>query len=128
MTFSLGEVLLLLLTIAAIVLVVMVARAIPRFSAAADDIAATSRRLGALEPQIRTVLENLEAELEELQRVTEASRHVATNVSDVSDESRRVVLDLIHDLEELEVPARYRAAVSGARAGLQVLKAANRRR
>jgi len=127
MTFSLVEVLVLLMTIGVLILVIVLARTGQKLSSAIEGFEETTQRVNALEPQVRRVLEKLEGELDDLQRVTARTEQVAANVAEVSDESRRVVLDLIHDLEELQVPERYRAAVAGAKAGLAVLKAANRR-
>ena len=126
MTFSLAEVLMLLLTIGGLILVVVLVRAGQKLGSAIEGFQETTRRVNGLEPQVRRVLEKLEEELDDLQRVTERTEQVAANVAEVSDESRRVVVDLIHDLEELQLPERYRAAVAGAKAGLAVLRAANR--
>lgn len=127
MTFSLVEVLLLLMTIGILILVVVLARTGHKLGSAIEGFEETTRRVNELEPQVRRVLEKLEGELDDLQRVTRRTEQVADHVAEVSDESRRVVLDLLHDLEELQLPERYRAAVAGAKAGLAVLRAANGR-
>jgi uncharacterized protein YoxC len=127
MTFSLGDVLLLLLAIAAIVLVIVLARTAQKVGRSIERSEETTQRLNSLQPQVSSVLEKIDGELADLKGVTEKTRRVAANVADVTDESRRVAMGLIHDLEELQIPERYRAAVVGARAGLAVLKAANRR-
>lgn len=127
MTFSLVEVLLLLMTIGILILVVVLTRSGQKLGNAIEGFEETTRRVNGLEPQVRRVLEKLEEELDDLQRVTRRTEQVADHVAEVSDESRRVVLDLLHDLEELQLPERYRAAVAGAKAGLAVLRAANGR-
>jgi len=127
MTFSLVEVLLLLTTIAVLVLVVILSKTGQKLGKATEQIEETARRANALEPQIRIVLKKLEDELDHLQSVTARTERVVANVAEVSDESRRVALDLVHDLEDLQLPQRYRAAVAGAKAGMEVLRAANGR-
>jgi uncharacterized protein YoxC len=127
MTFSLVEVLVLLMTIGVLILVVVLSRTGQKLGRAIESFEETTKRVNALEPQIRSVLEKLEGELDDLQKVTRQSQKVAADVAEVSDESRRVVLDVIHDLESLQLPERYRAAVAGAKAGLAVLRSASGR-
>lgn len=127
MTFSLVEVLLLLMTIGILVLLIVMTRVGQKFGNAIEGFDATTRRINELEPQVRRVLVKLEEELDDLQRVTKQTEQVAGHVAEVSDESRRIVLNLLHDLEDLQLPERYRAAVAGAKAGLAVLRAANGR-
>ncbi len=125
MTFSLVEVLMLLITIGTVVLIIMLARMGQKIGSAAEGIEATSHRVNALEPDVRRLINKLEAQVDDLRRVTEQTERVATNVATVTDESRRVALDLIHEVEDLQLPERYRAAVAGAKAGIAVLRAAN---
>lgn len=127
MTFSLVEVLLLLMTIGILILTIVLARTGQKLGKASEGFEETTRRVNELEPQIRRVLAKLEGELDSLQRVTRRTEQVAGHVAEVSGESRRVVLDLLHDFEEIQLPERYRAAVAGAKAGLAVLRAANGR-
>ncbi|MFO7655307.1 MAG: hypothetical protein R6X25_16020 [Candidatus Krumholzibacteriia bacterium] len=126
MTFSLTEVLLLLAVIAFVVLAMVFVAVGLRLRRAIERFEETAARVNALEPQVSRLLGQVEIEMTEVQRVTAKADHVVANVAAVSDESRRIALDLLHDLEDLKLTQRYRAAVAGARAGISVLKSAAR--
>lgn len=128
MTFTLTEVLLLLITVMLLVLAGAAVVLGNRAATALSRFQETAERLNALEPQVRRVLESLEVELARVESLTAKTDRMADDVVTVTHESRRVALDLLRDLEEYRIPARYQAAVAGAKAGLSVLRAANQRR
>jgi hypothetical protein len=74
------------------------------------------------------VLTELERGLQEVHGVTARANRIVGDVEVVTDEVRRVALDVLNIVGFLDVTRRSHAAMVGAKAGLAMLKAAVTRR
>jgi hypothetical protein len=125
---TLTEWLLIIITVAAVALVIIIARLAVKMGQTLESVRASVDRLGALAPRIDTVLVQVEQGLREIHGVTAQTQRIVGNVEVVADEARRVALDVLNIVGFLDVTRRANAAMVGAKAGVALLKAAVTRR
>jgi len=120
MTFTLTEVLVLIMTIAVVALAVSLVRTAGRVADASTEAARMLHDLQALVPRARATLDELEARAEEARAVTQGSQVAMREVTALTANAREISESLSHAL--VEAPRRYEAIVSGAVTGLRLLK------
>jgi uncharacterized protein YoxC len=125
---TLTEWLLIIITVAAVALVVIIARLAAKMGQTLESVRSTVDRLGELAPRIDGVLTELERGLQEVHGVTVRANRIVGDVESVADEARRVALDVLNIVGFLDVTRRAHAAMAGAKAGMAMLKDAVSRR
>jgi uncharacterized protein YoxC len=125
---TLTEWLLIVITAAAVALVVIIARLAMKLGQTLESVKTSVDRLGALAPRIDGVLDELEHGLREVHGVTARANRIVGDVEKVTDEVSRVALDVLNVVGFLDVTRRTRAAMVGAKAGMAMLKDAVSRR
>ena len=116
MTFSLVEVLLLLVTIILGIGVAVFLRLATRMSGTADEMTQLTRRVAELIPGIRVFVDDAEAVTKELRAVTETTSEIAENIQAVTGAASQVTARLARGFD-----GQMGAAIAGARAGLEAL-------
>lgn len=117
MTFSLVEVLLLLMTIALGIGVAVFMRLATRMSNAAAEMTQVSRRVAELVPGFRTFMDDAEAVTKKLQALTETTSEIAENIHAVTGAASEVTTRFARGFD-----GQMGAALAGARAGLEALR------
>lgn len=125
---ALSEWLLVVITAAAVALVVIIARLANQIGQTLASVRQTSDKVGDLAPRVERVLSELEVELQELQGVTSRANQIVGEVQHVTGEFGRATLDVLNIVRFLDVTRRARAAMAGAKAGVALLKDAVVRR
>jgi hypothetical protein len=93
-----------------------------------DSLRRTSDRLGHLTVPVESVLRQVQREVEELQVVTRRADEILGNVEGTARASQRVATEVLGVVDLIGVTRRTRAATSGAKAALTLLKHAVARR
>jgi len=123
MTFSLTEVLLLIIAIAVVVLVVYLIRLAGQASRTTAEVEELVRHLNYMRPQFERVLESTEKELAEVRELTKKANGIAGDVGSLTHQASRVALPALTNLGSLAGPLSYAsAALTGAKIGLKVLR------
>lgn len=128
MTFTLLELVAVLVTMGLAVALVYFVKVAKQIRRTAAELEVTARRVSELTPGIQKLLSHGEAELEELRVLTKTTSEVAGHVHAVTGEASAATVQLIRGLEGQVVNRygamfdRYGAIVAGARAGLALLK------
>jgi uncharacterized protein YhaN len=117
MTFSLVEVLLLLMTIALGIGVAVFLRLATRMSHTAAEMTQVSRRVAELVPGFRAFIDDAESVTKKLQVLTETSSEIAENIHAVTGAASNVTARLSRGFD-----GQVGAAIAGARAGLEALR------
>lgn len=120
MTFTLTEVLVLIMAIAMVALAVSLIRTAGRVADASTEATRTLRDVQELVPRARAMLDELESRAEEVRAVTVGSQQAMREVTAITANAREISESLSHAL--VEAPRRYEAIVSGAVTGLRILK------
>jgi hypothetical protein len=121
MTFTLIELVAVLVTIGFAVGLFYFVKMAKQLRSTAAELEYTARRVSELAPAAQRLLVNGESELEELRILTQKTSQVAGHVHAVTGEASTATLHLLRGLED-GVANRYGAIVAGARAGLAMLK------
>jgi uncharacterized protein YoxC len=126
MTFSLIEVLLLIIAIAGIVLVTYLMRLISQMSRTAIEVEELVRHLNYMRPQFERVLEGTEKELASIHELTKKADGIAGDVGSITHQATRLALPALTGLSSLAGPLSFAtAALNGAKLGLKVLRGRN---
>ena len=121
MTFTLLELVAVLVTMGLAVALVYFVRTAKQVQRTAAELEVAARNVSELKPGIQRLLSHGESELEELRVLTRTTSEVAGHVHAVTDEASTATVQLIRGLEG-QVVNRYSAIMAGARAGLALLK------
>ena len=121
MTISLLEFVAIITLIAVIVAVVAFVRLANRITRTVRELEHATKRVAALTPNVQALLDNGEAGLAELRALTRTTSQIAGDLRSVSGEARAVTAHVM-GLVESHGTTRYAAIISGARAGLDVLR------
>ncbi len=121
MTFTLLELVAVLVTMGLAVALVYFVKAAKQIQRTAAELEVAARNVSELKPGIQRFLSQGESELEELRVLTRTTSEVAGHVHAVTGEASTATVHLIQGLEG-QVVNRYSAIVAGARAGLALLK------
>lgn len=115
------------IALAAVVVAVYVVIVFARLRTLIDHLDGTARYLEASRPKIDRILDNLEAELVELRRVSEKVNHIAGDAERVTTDVRRAIQPIVDEVSDLAGTVRHvRAAAVAFRAGLSVWRRRDR--
>jgi uncharacterized protein YoxC len=129
MTFSLADLLLLVLTVAAVVMVVYLIRLGSQLSRTAREIEELVRHVNFLRPQFERLIEETEQELGDLRKLTQRADGIADDVGSITHHASRLALPALANISSLAGPLRYAtAALTGAKIGMQVLRKRQKKR
>lgn len=121
MTFTLTEVLMILVAFAVAVFVGIFARLSFQLNKTASEMEETARRARDLVPATRSLLEQAESDLRDVRDLTRRTTKIAEDVQAVTGEASALTVQVLQALEG-PVSDRARAAVVGARAGFEALR------
>lgn len=127
MTFTIADVLLLLIAVGVTIITIVLVRLSAQLVRTAAEVEKAARHLNHLQPRIERIAEEAESELKALHALTEKADQIAADVEGVSSHARRLVLPALSSAASIAEPLRYAsAALMGAKVGLQFLR--NRRK
>jgi hypothetical protein len=120
MTFTLVEVLLIILTLAVIGIAVSVIRTAGRVSETSAEATRTLKEFRELSPRVRATIDAVECRAQEARAITVGARHTADQLSTAAERTNEILGSLSETL--VDTPRRYEALVSGAVTGFRVLR------
>lgn len=119
MSFTLVDLLLIIIAAMTIGMFAVLARLATRMSRAAQEVEESFRYLNGRRPAIDRLLHDAEREVSEVRQMTERAGRIAADVQDIAGSARRLAAPLLTQL----------AAVSaGARVGLEMFQRVRQRR
>lgn len=117
MSFTLVDLLLIIIAAMTIGMFAVLARLATRMSRAAQEVEESFRYLNGARPTIDRLLGDAERELSELRRVTQRADEIAKDLKDLSGPARRLAMPLL---------TQWVAVAAGAKAGLEALQRVSR--
>jgi uncharacterized protein YoxC len=122
MTFTLTDLMLIIVAISAVVIVVFLIRLANQLTRASAEAEELIRHLNYLRPQFERLLEEAERELGDIRSLTQKADGIAGDVGAITNTASRLALPALSNISSLARPLRYAsAALAGAKIGLQVL-------
>src|SRR5512145_87936 len=120
MTFTLLEVTAGITCVAVVVAALSIVRLVRRLTTTAREIEYAARKFATLAPAVQSLIDDGQAELQELRSLTEKTSQIAGDVQAVTGEASAATANLVRSFED-RVVGRYAAIIAGARAGLDVI-------
>jgi uncharacterized protein YoxC len=129
MQISLNDLLLILIAVAVIIMAVYLTRLAMQARQVLERVDKNLEHLETTRPKVDRVLDNLNAEFEQVRSVTARVDGIAGDAEEVSGEIRDAVMPLLLQVSSLTGSLRHvNAAVTGARVGMRALRRRSRRR
>jgi uncharacterized protein YoxC len=123
MTFSLTDLLLIVLTVAAVIMVVYLIRLASQLARTATEVEELVRHINYMRPQFERMLDAAEHELGDIRKLTQRADGIVDDVGTVTHHASRLAAPALANISSLAVPLRYAsAALTGAKIGMQVLR------
>lgn len=113
-----------LLIIAAILFLNLVAAAMVGLRAMklVAELQQTTRMVNEMRPRLERLLDDADAELQEVRNLNLTVNRVVADVEAVTDEASALLVKGLQVVESIRMPARYHAIIEGAKAGWQALR------
>jgi len=127
MTFTLTDLMLIVVTISVVVIVVYLIRLASQLTRASAQAEELIRHLNYLRPQFERLLEEAERELGDIRALTQKAGGIAGDVGAITNTASRLAVPALSSITSLAGPLRYAsAALAGAKIGLKVLASRKR--
>jgi len=121
MTFTLSEVLLLVVAVTAMAFVIVFVGLSFQLRRTAAEMEETARHVRSLVSPAQRLLKEAESDVAEIRELARRTTQIAQDVQSVTGEASALTIQLLRALEG-EVSDRARAAMVGARAGFAALR------
>ena len=129
MQISLNGLLLIVVAVAVIIMAIYLTRLAMQFRQVLERVEKNLEHFETTRPKVDRILDNFDAELEQIRTVTARVDGIAGDAEDVSGEMRNAIMPLLLQVSSLTSSLRHvNAAVTGARVGMRVLRRRSRRR
>jgi len=122
MTFSLADLLLLIIAVAAVISTIVLIRLANQLGRTSQEVEQLARHVNYMQPRIERLMEEAEAELVQIRGVTSSAKNIATDLELVAENTRKTLLPALQGISAFSEPLRYvSAAMAGAKIGMKVL-------
>jgi predicted PurR-regulated permease PerM len=123
MTLTFVDVLLFILTCAAVVAVIFIVRLASQLTRTIGEAELVVRQFSHLTPRVEKILDEAEGELQDLRKLTQSSEGIVSDVGAITHETARFAVPALSSVGTLATPMKYlSAATTGAKIAMQVLK------